>query len=360
MRNQSTSHSLNLVPATGRDLVADASANPLVSRGIADLFKSRAESELTALARGQFKVAFQDPYKNYLESRERLNHRLGLSLHRLYIALYLSKLKQLGHTHKQNSFAATERALAYSKTEKHDKAILEFDEIIRLHPQKAHNYFLRGMEYYAIEDYTKSINDLGQAILLDPEARYYEFRGKALFFKKEFEQAIDEFSQLIRRDPNKANYYCHRGEAWCGKKEIDKGIEDFDEAIRLDPKCGRWYYLRGQAKCCKNELVRGIEDYDAALLVMPDFAQGHVGRGTARLGMGEYDEARKDFEQAILFDPESSDAFGWLGWLLTFCPMEKLRNRNLAIQNATRAFELSGRTNGWELKVLAAVYAQSG
>jgi tetratricopeptide (TPR) repeat protein len=60
----------------------------------------------------------------------------------------------------------------------YDKAIKDFDEAIRLDPQFATTFALRGNAWFAKKDYDKAIKDFAEAIRLDPkDARAFNSRA---------------------------------------------------------------------------------------------------------------------------------------------------------------------------------------
>src|SRR5439155_513321 len=67
-------------------------------------------------------------------------------------------------------------------------------------------------------------------------ARAYTWRGIARSVLKEYPEAIDDFREAIRLDPNNATAYRGRGNVWAARREYNRAIKDYDEAIRLDPK----------------------------------------------------------------------------------------------------------------------------
>jgi tetratricopeptide (TPR) repeat protein len=97
-------------------------------------------------------------------------------------------------------------------------------------------YNARGIAYKRKGDYDRAIVDYDEAIRLDPNnARAYSNRGNAYADKGDYDRAIADYDEAIRLDPKFARAYSNRGNAYDGKGDYDRAIADYDEAIRLDP-----------------------------------------------------------------------------------------------------------------------------
>lgn len=59
-----------------------------------------------------------------------------------------------------------------------------------------------------------------------------------------WEQAIAEYNEALRLDPQHARAYNKRGIAYDGPGEHQRAIEDYNEAIRLDPQDAQAYAVR--------------------------------------------------------------------------------------------------------------------
>jgi tetratricopeptide (TPR) repeat protein len=59
-------------------------------------------------------------------------------------------------------------------------------------------------------------------------ARAFSNRGDAYNNKREYDRAIQEIDQAISLDPNLAPAFNHRGLAYAAKREYDRAIQDFD------------------------------------------------------------------------------------------------------------------------------------
>ena len=78
------------------------------------------------------------------------------------------------------------------------------------------------------------------------EAEKHYNAGAELQEQGRLEEAIAEYDQAIRLDPQYVLAYFNRGVAYHGLGEFQQAVEDLDEAIRLDPDFGRDYHNRGK------------------------------------------------------------------------------------------------------------------
>ena len=72
-------------------------------------------------------------------------------------------------------------------------------------------------------------------IRIDPEnANPYVLRGDVWEAKHEHDKAVADYTAAIQIDGD-AFIYTRRGEVWVKLQELDKAIADYNEAIRIDP-----------------------------------------------------------------------------------------------------------------------------
>jgi S1-C subfamily serine protease/cytochrome c-type biogenesis protein CcmH/NrfG len=171
-------------------------------------------------------------------------------------------------------------------------------------------YIERGNAWFAKRDYDQAIRDYTEAIRLDPsDAAAYGCRGKAWFAKLDCDEAIRDATEAIRLDPNEPHYYSCRSCAWFGKMEYDEAIRDATEAIRLDPSDAVAYGCRGNAWFQKMDYNTAIRDYTEAIRLDPTDATAYCFRGDAWSAKQDYDQAIRDYDQAIRIDPKYEPAY---------------------------------------------------
>ena len=134
------------------------------------------------------------------------------------------------------------RGQAYRLDEKYEKAIKDYNEVMRIYKntprlplELAKVYNARGIIYKGMEKYEEAIKDYTQAIKLDPKnVPAYNNRARAYISMKKYEKAIKDYTQAIKLDPNRGVVYENRGEAWLLQNEQDKAEKDFIDAEELN------------------------------------------------------------------------------------------------------------------------------
>jgi tetratricopeptide (TPR) repeat protein len=91
----------------------------------------------------------------------------------------------------------------------------------------------------------------------------YYGRGAAYWQQRDWDNAIPDLTETIRRDRNgltRATTLSMRGSAYAGKGDLDKAIADYTEALRLNPKMGGVYSDRAAAYEEKGEKAQAEAD----------------------------------------------------------------------------------------------------
>jgi tetratricopeptide (TPR) repeat protein len=78
-------------------------------------------------------------------------------------------------------------------------------------------------------------------------ARAFFYRGRAQAAKSQFDRAIEDLDQAIQLDPGFPDAFNFRGVAWAGEGQFERAIADFDRAIQLDANYAIAIYNRGLA-----------------------------------------------------------------------------------------------------------------
>jgi tetratricopeptide (TPR) repeat protein len=228
-------------------------------------------------------------------------------------------------------------AVSETKEAAYDRAIADITEAIRLDPGNARAYQERAGAYHQKGDYDRAIADFTKAIQLDSEYHAaYNNRGLAYSHKGEYDNAIADLNHAIRLDPDRATVYRNRGGVYRGKGDYDKAIADLDHAIRLDPAYAIAYNERGYIYNRKGEYDSAIADFDRAIELDYEYAVAYRNRGDAYKNKGEPDKAIADYTRAIRINPGYATAYNQRG--LAFRNKGEL---DIAIADYTEAIRIN-------------------
>jgi tetratricopeptide (TPR) repeat protein len=136
-----------------------------------------------------------------------------------------------------------------------------------------------------------------------------------------------ELDEAVRRNPNSAESYWRRASAWDSRGRSDLAFRDFDEAIRLDPTNSVYYDARGFAYHMNNR---------------------------------QEEKALSDYDEAVRLDPLNHHALNNRAYLLATTKDDRIRNGRKALEDATKACELTGWSKPGYLDTLAVAYAEVG
>ena len=130
----------------------------------------------------------------------------------------------------------------------------------------AETYFLRGNTMYSLEHYKKAIVAYNQAIRLKPNyPEAYHNRGRAKARLKQHFAAIQDYDKAIQFKPNYAKAYHNRGLAKSSLGRHFAAISDLDKVLQLKPNDATAYAARGFEKAALGRTQEAKGDYQIAL-----------------------------------------------------------------------------------------------
>ena len=191
-----------------------------------------------------------------------------------------------------------------------------YNEAIRLNPDYVYAYVNRGVTHLAIDNVDHAIQDFSEAIRRNPERVEYWYLNRAYAYKEkgDWVRALQDMDEAIRRNPAcPVDAYANRGNLLCLMGDWEGALRDYTEAIRLKPEDGDYYRKRGDARVMRSnsgDLEEALEDYTESISRKPNNGGiTHNNRGIVRAKIGDVDGAIQDFNEAIRADPNNSKAY---------------------------------------------------
>lgn len=206
------------------------------------------------------------------------------------------------------------RADAYAKTDKFDLAINDYSQAINLKSDYAAAYRGRGKIYSNhLSDYEKAISDYSKIIELETKetekVKAYKLRGFAYDRNGDYDLAIGDYTNVIRRNPNDHVAYNSRGFVHGRKSDYKQATADHETAIQLNPNYAVAYNNLGFAYSCKGEYACAIKHLSIAISLRPTYHVAFSNRGFAYFSIGEYDMAIDDLNEAIKLEAIYAKAY---------------------------------------------------
>ncbi len=182
---------------------------------------------------------------------------------------------------------------------------------------KALAYRYRGDARSDAGAFQQAIADFSELIRLRPgDVQGFAGRARAEFSIRNFAGALEDYSEAIRLSPAAANLYIARGHVYLSQGNLDASIRDLTEAIRLEPRSASAFNNRGLALRKKGDLEGAMQDYSMAIAINPIYALAYENRGYLEEARGQRADAIGDLRQALLLDPSlvgARDALRRLG-----------------------------------------------
>jgi len=158
----------------------------------------------------------------------------------------------------------------------------------------AHNN--RGNAFIRKRQYEQAIKDYDESIKLNPNyAKPLNNRGVAYQKEGKYDRAIEDFDAAIKIDPNYLDAFANRAETYQKKGDYPRALRDFDQAIRLKPTLAVLLNERCWTRAIVGDLQEALADCNEALRLEPNVATTLDSRGLAHLKLGQWDSAIAEF-----------------------------------------------------------------
>jgi tetratricopeptide (TPR) repeat protein len=255
-----------------------------------------------------------------------------------------------------------EKAQALYHNGAHDEAITACSEALESLPDEYHPglYLCRGMAHAAQQEHDEALADFERSLRLQETPGGHSSRGVSLVEQGRYDEAVAAFTQALRLDPGDAELYNHRGLAHLRAGRTAEGIRDFERALHQSPNQARAAVNLAILQQSEGNHDKAIDLCRRALERDPGCIAALVVRGLSHARRGDYASAVRDYREALRLDPRHANALNNLAWVEATCPDATFRDGRKALEQATRACELTGWKVPAYLGTLAAACAEIG
>ncbi|KAL2358502.1 hypothetical protein BJ546DRAFT_12804 [Cryomyces antarcticus] len=116
--------------------------------------------------------------------------------------------------------------------------------------------------------------------------------GNKLFAEKDFQGAVEKFTQAIEAEPTNHVLYSNRSGAYASLKGFDKALEDANKVTEIKPDWAKGWGRKGAALHGTGDLIGALDAYEEALKLDPANAQAKSGLASVQRAIDA--EAKED------------------------------------------------------------------
>ena len=184
-------------------------------------------------------------------------------------------------------------------------------------PETIDQYVKRGENHFEAGRFQQCLEDFTQVLKRDPTNAYaMSSRGWVFYERGDTETAISEFNEAIKADPTMLYAYRGRGLAALDSEDYELAKKDFTYAIRSSTdkeELTNLYNERGVASHSLEEFEDALKDFDRAIAADESHAQAYANRADALMALGDYPNAILALAKAIDLNPTDSDYLVQMG-----------------------------------------------
>lgn len=137
-----------------------------------------------------------------------------------------------------------------------------------------------------------------------PDALSYLRRGNEKLESTDYSEAIDDYNESLRLDPNNEEALLNRGIAQCSQGNYKKGMRDYNIFLSRNSQNASAFANRGWALSQLENYKDALSDYNKALELEPDYVHVLNHRAILYQITGEIEKAETDIQKARLFEKD--------------------------------------------------------
>lgn len=160
--------------------------------------------------------------------------------------------------------------------------------------------FDKGVFQYEQGHYQQAVDEFSKLIRMEPgNADAFKNRGAARIKQGKFNLAIKDFETAKKIFPELHGLHTNLGTAWFYKKDYQKAIENYNAEIKMDPQNHVAYFNRALCFVELNESRKALDDLSKTLALTPDFYIAICHKADLLARLGKTDKAIATYETAL-------------------------------------------------------------
>jgi len=217
-----------------------------------------------------------------------------------------------------------------------ERNIEVYNQYLKIHPESEEARFYRAEAYSLLGENDKAINEYTQLIVKNP-LNINALLGRAHFYKKskQYNKAIYDLQTANSLDTNCINCKVELSELYLDMNNYRQAMDIANELILKNPQSEVAYNLRGEIYAMQNRNSEAIKDYNKALAIRPNYKKASINLQRLRQKLNSENPEIETFTDLIKKSPNKASNFYYRG-----IEREKVFDFRNALDDYTKAINL--------------------
>ncbi len=205
---------------------------------------------------------------------------------------------------REQAVSDIRRGMGEMSQARYQEASNSFAKAVIKNAQDPLGYLLLGASLYWAGKVDDAVSEYKEALRLDPNnAMANQLLGIAAGWKGDIPAAQDYFLTANRLDPNKADTHMNLGSTYAVQNQLEKALEHFRRASELAPREPLYHYQLGTLYEMLGRDTQAEESFKKALHYFPSYEDAQLSLGALYESMDRLQDALKFYKKAVKTKP---------------------------------------------------------
>jgi len=183
----------------------------------------------------------------------------------------------------------------------------EAKRLIERHGKIPALYNIMGAALTGQGKFGEAVSNYRQALKFDPNlAGVHNNLGNVLGALGKHEEAIASYQQALKIQPDFVGGYLNLGNVFMILHKLEEAVASFQQALKISPNIAQAHNSLGSTLAAQGKAAEAVVSYRQALRIKPDYVEAHNNLGLALKDLGRLEEALASFQKALEIKPDNA------------------------------------------------------
>jgi tetratricopeptide (TPR) repeat protein len=170
------------------------------------------------------------------------------------------------------------------------------------------------------------------------EAAKYLDEGTALYYKGDYEKALQAYEKTIELDPDYAGAWYNKGVSLVKLDRHKESLKAFEKVLELDPDNAGAWYNKGVSLVNLGRYKESLKALEKALKLSPESTVALSYKGIALAKLGRYEQALAAYDRVLKLNPDDASA-----WYNKACAYALSGDKGKALESLSTAIGMNNQ-----------------